>query len=62
MFAQFKIDSNGDIKKVKVKSPHPEITLEIKKVMYTLPKILPGKINGNNVDVTFNIPFTLIII
>jgi hypothetical protein len=62
VFAQFKIDSNGDIKNVKVKSPHPAITLEIKKVMYTLPKIVPGKINGNNVDVTFNIPFTLIII
>jgi bla regulator protein BlaR1 len=59
VFVQFKIDNNGDIKKVKVKSPHPEITLEVTKVMYTLPKIVPGKINGKNVGLTFNIPFIL---
>jgi len=59
LFIEFKIDSNGDIKKVKVKSPHPEITLEVTKVMYALPKIIPGKINGKNVSVTYKIPFTL---
>ncbi|MFQ3305869.1 MAG: hypothetical protein ACI9K4_000934 [Polaribacter sp.] len=59
MFIQFKIDSNGDIKKVKVKSPHPEITLEVTKVIYTLPKIVPGKINGKNVSVAYSIPFSL---
>jgi hypothetical protein len=59
VFVQFKIDNNGDIKKVKVKSPHPEITLEVTKVIYTLPKIVPGKINGKNVGVTYSIPFSL---
>jgi hypothetical protein len=59
VFVQFKIDKNGNIKKVKVKSPHPEITLEVTKVVYTLPKIVSGKINGKNVGVTFNIPFIL---
>jgi bla regulator protein BlaR1 len=59
VFVQFKIDNNGDIKKVKVKSPRPEITLEVTKVLYTLPKIVSGKINGKNVGVTFNIPFIL---
>jgi hypothetical protein len=62
VFIQFKIDSNGDIKKVKVKSPHPEITLEVRKVIYTLPKIVPGKINGKNVSVTYSVPFSLNII
>lgn len=61
VFIEFKIDCNGDVKKVKVKSPHPEITLEVTKVIYTLPKIVPGKINGKNVGVTYNIPFTLVI-
>lgn len=61
IFISFKIDKNGDIIDVKVKAPHPTIIDEVKKVMYLLPKIIPGKQTGKNVNVKYSIPFTLFI-
>ena len=61
IFIGFKIDRNGDIVDVKVKAPHPTIIDEVKKVMYLLPKIIPGKQTGKNVNVKYSIPFTLLI-
>ena len=61
IFIGFKIDRNGDIIDVKVKAPHPAIIDEIKKVMYLLPKIIPGTQTGKNVIVKYSIPFTLIV-
>jgi hypothetical protein len=61
IYISFEIDKNGDIKDVKVRAPHARIIEEVKKIMYLLPKMIPGKQTGENVNVTYSIPFTLIV-
>jgi hypothetical protein len=61
IYISFEIDKNGDIKDVKVRAPHARIIEEVKKIMYLLPKMIPGKQIGESVNVTYSIPFTLIV-
>lgn len=58
---QFKINKEGIINDIKVKSPHPEISNEVIRIMNLLPKVEPAVQNGKKVAIRFEIPFTLIV-
>ncbi len=56
---QFTIDKNGDVIDVKGKSKSKQLTSEAVRVVYSLPKFNPGKINGKNVNVRYSLPIVL---
>jgi len=61
VFIGFKVAVNGDIVDVQVRAPHVKIKEEVIRVMRSLPKMMPGKQDGEKVVVNFNIPFTLLV-
>ena len=61
VFIAFTVNDKGFINDLKVRAPHPMIKEEVIRVMKSLPKMKPGKHNGNNVAVNYTIPFTLLV-
>jgi bla regulator protein BlaR1 len=61
VFIGFKVAVNGDIVDVQARAPHIKIKEEVIRVMRSLPKMMPGKQDGKNVVVNYNIPFTLMV-
>ena len=61
IFIGFKVDVNGDVAGIKVRAPHVKIKEEVIRVMRSLPKMTPGKQNGQEVIVNYNIPFALMV-
>jgi bla regulator protein BlaR1 len=61
VFIGFKVAVNGDIVDVQARAPHIKIKEEVIRVMRSLPKMMPGKQDGKNVVVNYNIPFTLLV-
>ena len=59
VFIGFKVAVNGDVIDVQVRAPHADIEEEVLSVMKTLPKMKPGKHEGKNVAVNYNVPFVL---
>ncbi|MGM9869895.1 MAG: energy transducer TonB [Sodaliphilus sp.] len=56
---QFVVTKTGEIGKVKVvRSLSPECDAEAIRVVRSLPKFTPGKLNGKPVDVWYSLPFT----
>jgi len=56
IFVQFKIDKDGSVKDIKARGPSPELEIEAKRVIATLPQFIPGKQKGDVVVVPFSIP------
>ncbi len=54
----FKIGSDGYIKGIKADT-HPNIKREIERVLYSMPKIVPGKIGWRPVTVRYTLPVNL---
>lgn len=52
----FKIDTDGNIKGVRSRAPHPDLEVEAKRVIKRLPKMIPGKHKGKNVKVVYSLP------
>jgi bla regulator protein BlaR1 len=61
VFIGFKVAVNGDIVDVQARAPHIKIKEEVIRVMRSLPKMIPGKQDGKNVVVNYNIPFILVV-
>ena len=61
VFIGFNVAVNGDIVDVKAMAPHVKIKEEVIRVMRSLPKMIPGKQNGQEVIVNYNIPFSLLV-
>jgi len=61
VFIGFKVAVNGDIVNVQARAPHVKIKEEVIRVMRSLPKMIPGKQDGKNVVVNYNIPFALLV-
>ena len=56
---QFVVTKNGSVDKVTVQvSAHPFLDKEAIRVVQSLPKWIPGKMNGNNVSCYYSIPIT----
>jgi bla regulator protein BlaR1 len=61
VFIGFNVAVNGDIVDVRARAPHVKIKEEVIRVMRSLPKMIPGKQNGQEVIVNYNIPFSLLV-
>ncbi|MGY8942640.1 MAG: M56 family metallopeptidase, partial [Flavobacteriales bacterium] len=61
VFIGFNVAVNGDIVDVQARAPHVKIKEEVIRVMRSLPKMIPGKQNGQEVIVNYNIPFSLLV-
>lgn len=59
--AQFKIDKNGDIVDVKTRAPHPKLEKEAVRILESLPKMIPGSVNGENVNVLYGLPINFMV-
>lgn len=54
---QFVVTKDGSIGQVKVvRGKDPDLDKEAKRVVRTLPRFIPGKMNGNNVSVWYTLP------
>lgn len=52
----FKINKEGHIVDVKARAPHPALEDEAKRVIETLPQLIPGKQKGKAVTVPYSLP------
>ena len=58
IFVQFLITKTGDIKVINARAPHKKLMNEGKRVVKKLPKMIPGKQNGENVGVKYTLPIS----
>jgi protein TonB len=59
VIVSFIIDETGKVKNVKtLKGVHPLLDKEAERVVSLMPNWIPGKHNGKNVKVQFNLPVT----
>ncbi|MFD1293768.1 M56 family metallopeptidase [Lutibacter holmesii] len=56
IFVMFKIDEEGKIAEVKARAPHKALVEEAKRVINSLPKMIPGKMEGKPVAVKYSLP------
>jgi len=56
IFVMFKIDKGGNITDVKSRAPHQKLADEAIRVINLLPKMVPGKQNGDVVSVKYSLP------
>ena len=52
----FTININGEIQDIKIQAPNKQLEKEARKVISKLPKMTPGKMNGEPVNVTYTLP------
>lgn len=53
---QFKINTDGYVVDIVARAPHPELEKEAIRVINSLPKFIPGKQRGENVNVLYSLP------
>jgi len=58
---QFKIDNNGQVVSVRARGPHPKLEEEAKRVIQSLPQMIPGQVDNENVSVLYGLPINFII-
>jgi hypothetical protein len=61
VMVDFSIDVDGEIKDVKVKTNHIVIENEVKRVISSLPNMIPAEKNGEIVKTTYRLPFTILV-
>lgn len=61
VFVMFKIDKEGNIADVKSRAKHKELEEEAIRVITSLPKMLPGKQNGETVGVKYSLPIAFMV-
>lgn len=52
----FKINKEGDVTGIRARAPHPALEEEAKRVIATLPKMIPGQHKGKTVIVPYALP------
>lgn len=52
----FHIDTIGNIAKLKIRAPHPKLEEEAKRIITSLPKMIPGEHEGEKVSVPYSLP------
>jgi hypothetical protein len=61
IFTQFKINEAGFIQDIKVRSTHPALDKEAKRVIKLLPQFKPGKQCGKNIATIYGLPIVFVI-
>ena len=61
MFSQFTIDVHGNITDIKIRAPHAQLKSHLDEVLQKLPQFIPGKQNGNNVNVRYTLPVVFVV-
>ncbi len=61
IYVLFKIDNEGNIKDVMARAPHKDLQAEAIRVVYSLPKMKPGKHKGDFVGIKYHLPIALIV-
>lgn len=60
IFVQFVISKNGNVEKVKlIRGIHPEIDKVAIKTIENMPNWIPGKLMGEPIDITYNLPIII---
>ena len=54
--AMFKINNRGEIVDIKARAPHPTLEEETKRVISSIPQMVPGKHNNKEVVVPYSLP------
>jgi protein TonB len=52
----FTVSESGSVKDIRVRSPHPRLDKEAERVIAFIPDMMPGKMGGKNVSVSYNLP------
>ncbi len=58
-YARFTIDTIGMITNIQVRGPLPKIEEEVKRVISSLPQMIPGQINDQKVNVLYSLPVAI---
>lgn len=61
VYAQFIIDQNGGIKDIKIRTPHPQLQKETKRVLELLPNFIPGTHNNKLVETKYSLPLVFVL-
>ena len=56
MYARFTIDTKGDFSNITVEGEHIALNEELKRVIDSFPKVIPGMIDDKPVDVMYALP------
>ena len=56
VIVQFRIDETGSIVDIKARAPHKELEAEAKRVVASLPQMVPGEQNGKPISVMYSLP------
>ena len=56
MIVQFRIDETGNIQDIKARAPHADLEKEAKRVIASIPTMIPGEQNGKPVSVMYSLP------
>lgn len=52
----FKINTDGEIVEVRARAPHPDLEVEAKRVVESIPALTPGTQKGKNITVQYSLP------
>lgn len=58
IYVQFKITKTGEIEINGARAPHKELEVEAKRVVNSIPIMIPGEHNGKKVNVTYMLPIS----
>ncbi|MRX27440.1 hypothetical protein [Kangiella sp. HZ709] len=61
IIASFVINSNGKVAKVTANEKNPILLAETKRVLFSIPRMIPAKKNNQNVATSFALPITLVL-
>ena len=56
IYVSFKIDKNGKVNIIGARGPHPKLEAEAIRVVEEFPEMIPGKMGGKPVGVTYSLP------
>ncbi|GAA4111603.1 hypothetical protein GCM10022393_09440 [Aquimarina addita] len=59
IFVSFDINEEGVIENIHIKTPHPILEKETRRVIEAIPKLQPGIHKNNAVSTTYKIPIVL---
>lgn len=58
IYVQFLISKTGNIEVLDAKAPHKKLMIEGKRIVNKLPKMIPGKQNGEAVNIKYTLPIS----